>query len=144
MIIFHMFFMFHKDSHHISGSKYQFTLFLILCFVSLHPSQDLSREPITSRVQATILTFITYIGCGISAVFLSVTLLTYLAFGWVITRHATCRPYDNGPGPFDFAKMSNIHKTWQRIILLCPSGWCLLLKELTQYWLVTVHMFCVA
>ncbi|KAM8741862.1 uncharacterized protein AB9X84_019121 isoform 1-T2 [Acanthopagrus schlegelii] len=42
---------------------------------------DLSREPLTSRVQATILTFITYIGCGISAIFLSVTLLTYLAFG---------------------------------------------------------------
>ncbi|XP_030293856.1 adhesion G-protein coupled receptor G2-like [Sparus aurata] len=42
---------------------------------------DLSREPLTSRVQATILTFITYIGCGVSAIFLSVTLLTYLAFG---------------------------------------------------------------
>ncbi|XP_073335736.1 uncharacterized protein [Pagrus major] len=42
---------------------------------------DLSREPLTSRVQATILTFITYIGCGVSAIFLSITLLTYLAFG---------------------------------------------------------------
>ncbi|XP_037603558.1 adhesion G-protein coupled receptor G2 [Sebastes umbrosus] len=42
---------------------------------------DLSREPLVSRVQATILTFITYIGCGISAIFLSITLLTYLAFG---------------------------------------------------------------
>nr|XP_029133071.1 adhesion G-protein coupled receptor G2 [Labrus bergylta] len=42
---------------------------------------DLSRTPLTSRVQATILTFITYIGCGISAIFLSITLLTYLAFG---------------------------------------------------------------
>ncbi|XP_068186481.1 adhesion G-protein coupled receptor G2 [Antennarius striatus] len=42
---------------------------------------DLSREPITNRVQATILTFITYIGCGVSAIFLSVTLLTYLSFG---------------------------------------------------------------
>ncbi|XP_008294812.1 G-protein coupled receptor 64 [Stegastes partitus] len=42
---------------------------------------DLSRQPLTSRVQATILTFITYIGCGVSAIFLSVTLLTYLAFG---------------------------------------------------------------
>uniref|UniRef100_A0A3B4TPC9 Adhesion G-protein coupled receptor G2 n=1 Tax=Seriola dumerili TaxID=41447 RepID=A0A3B4TPC9_SERDU len=42
---------------------------------------DLSRQPVTSRVQATILTFITYIGCGISAIFLSITLLTYLAFG---------------------------------------------------------------
>uniref|UniRef100_A0A3B4B458 Uncharacterized protein n=1 Tax=Periophthalmus magnuspinnatus TaxID=409849 RepID=A0A3B4B458_9GOBI len=34
-----------------------------------------------SRLQATILTFITYIGCGISAIFLAVTLLTYIAFG---------------------------------------------------------------
>ncbi|XP_032432384.1 flocculation protein FLO11-like isoform X3 [Xiphophorus hellerii] len=42
---------------------------------------DISRETVTSRVQATILTFITYIGCGLSAIFLSVTLLTYLAFG---------------------------------------------------------------
>ncbi|KAM4620336.1 uncharacterized protein ACJ7VT_007019 [Polymixia lowei] len=42
---------------------------------------DISRDPITSRLQATILTYITYIGCGISAIFLSVTLLTYLAFG---------------------------------------------------------------
>ncbi|XP_045895829.1 serine-rich adhesin for platelets isoform X2 [Micropterus dolomieu] len=42
---------------------------------------DLSREPIISPVQNTILTFITYIGCGVSAIFLSITLLTYLAFG---------------------------------------------------------------
>uniref|UniRef100_A0A8D3AKQ4 Adhesion G-protein coupled receptor G2 n=1 Tax=Scophthalmus maximus TaxID=52904 RepID=A0A8D3AKQ4_SCOMX len=42
---------------------------------------DLSRETVTSALQATILTFITYIGCGISAIFLSITLLTYLAFG---------------------------------------------------------------
>ncbi|XP_051538181.1 adhesion G-protein coupled receptor G4-like [Myxocyprinus asiaticus] len=41
---------------------------------------DVSRQGITDRLQATILTFITYIGCGISAIFLSVTLLTYLAF----------------------------------------------------------------
>uniref|UniRef100_A0AAQ5Z8E1 Uncharacterized protein n=1 Tax=Amphiprion ocellaris TaxID=80972 RepID=A0AAQ5Z8E1_AMPOC len=42
---------------------------------------DLSRQPLTSGDQVTILTFITYIGCGISAIFLSVTLLTYLSFG---------------------------------------------------------------
>ncbi|KAM6907597.1 adhesion G-protein coupled receptor G2 [Xenentodon cancila] len=42
---------------------------------------DLSRELEISPVQATILTFITYIGCGVSAIFLSITLLTYLAFG---------------------------------------------------------------
>ncbi|KAL6462711.1 hypothetical protein MHYP_G00291330 [Metynnis hypsauchen] len=41
---------------------------------------DLSRDVITDPVQATILTFITYIGCGISAIFLAVTLLSYLAF----------------------------------------------------------------
>ncbi|KAI4878819.1 hypothetical protein NFI96_033304 [Prochilodus magdalenae] len=41
---------------------------------------DISRQGITSRLQATILTYITYIGCGISAIFLSITLLTYLSF----------------------------------------------------------------
>ncbi|RVE58541.1 hypothetical protein OJAV_G00195310 [Oryzias javanicus] len=41
---------------------------------------DLSREGIMDRTQAEILTFITYIGCGISSIFLSVTLLTYLLF----------------------------------------------------------------
>ncbi|XP_062414185.1 adhesion G-protein coupled receptor G2-like [Pungitius pungitius] len=42
---------------------------------------DLSRQPSISQEQATILSFITYIGCGISSIFLSITLLTYLAFG---------------------------------------------------------------
>ncbi|XP_028840269.1 serine-rich adhesin for platelets isoform X2 [Denticeps clupeoides] len=42
---------------------------------------DISRQGIMSRLQDTILTFITYIGCGLSAIFLSVTLLTYLCFG---------------------------------------------------------------
>ncbi|XP_069552529.1 adhesion G-protein coupled receptor G2-like [Brachyistius frenatus] len=41
---------------------------------------DLSREEIIDPKHAQILTFITYIGCGISAIFLSVTLLTYLLF----------------------------------------------------------------
>ncbi|KAK0144830.1 Adhesion G-protein coupled receptor G2 [Merluccius polli] len=41
---------------------------------------DLSREPITDRTQANILTYITYIGCGVSAIFLCLTLLTYLLF----------------------------------------------------------------
>ncbi|XP_056140199.1 adhesion G-protein coupled receptor G2-like [Lampris incognitus] len=60
------------DSETICGCSH-LTSFAILL--------DLSRKPITSRVQANILTYITYIGCGISAIFLSVTLLTYLAFG---------------------------------------------------------------
>ncbi|KAI3355444.1 hypothetical protein L3Q82_018280 [Scortum barcoo] len=41
---------------------------------------DLSRQGLTDKKQAQILTFITYIGCGISAIFLAVTLLTYLLF----------------------------------------------------------------
>uniref|UniRef100_A0A3Q3LU25 Adhesion G protein-coupled receptor G2a n=1 Tax=Mastacembelus armatus TaxID=205130 RepID=A0A3Q3LU25_9TELE len=41
---------------------------------------DLSREAITDRQQAQILTFITYIGCGMSAIFLAFTILTYLSF----------------------------------------------------------------
>ncbi|XP_074155966.1 adhesion G-protein coupled receptor G2 isoform X3 [Sminthopsis crassicaudata] len=40
---------------------------------------DLSRTPLPP-VQMLILTFITYIGCGLSAIFLSVTLVTYIAF----------------------------------------------------------------
>ncbi|KAG7247197.1 hypothetical protein CRUP_010132, partial [Coryphaenoides rupestris] len=41
---------------------------------------DLSRGGVSDRQQGAILTFITYIGCGVSAVFLSGTLLTYLCF----------------------------------------------------------------
>ncbi|XP_062841290.1 adhesion G-protein coupled receptor G2 [Trichomycterus rosablanca] len=41
---------------------------------------DISREGITDPVHELILTFITYIGCGISSIFIAFTLLTYLAF----------------------------------------------------------------
>ncbi|XP_067434971.1 adhesion G-protein coupled receptor G4 [Thunnus thynnus] len=41
---------------------------------------DMSREGMTNRQQAQVLTFITYIGCGVSAIFLAVTILTYLSF----------------------------------------------------------------
>ncbi|XP_054830240.1 adhesion G-protein coupled receptor G2 [Eublepharis macularius] len=41
---------------------------------------DLSRNTTLSPIQVLVLTFITYIGCGLSAIFLSVTLVTYVAF----------------------------------------------------------------
>lgn len=41
---------------------------------------DLSRNTTRSPMQVLVLTFITYIGCGLSAIFLSVTLVTYIAF----------------------------------------------------------------
>ncbi|ROL54234.1 Adhesion G-protein coupled receptor G2 [Anabarilius grahami] len=41
---------------------------------------DISKTLIPEE-HLNILTYITYIGCGISAIFLSITLLTYLAFG---------------------------------------------------------------
>ncbi|KAK7922493.1 hypothetical protein WMY93_009395 [Mugilogobius chulae] len=40
---------------------------------------DVSRTPI-SELDSQILTIISYIGCGISAIFLGITLLTYIAF----------------------------------------------------------------
>ncbi|KAL2095282.1 hypothetical protein ACEWY4_010001 [Coilia grayii] len=42
---------------------------------------DISGIGPPNLFQARILSYITYIGCGISAIFLSITLLTYLAFG---------------------------------------------------------------
>lgn len=45
-----------------------------------YANQDLSRQGLPDRRQAQALTFITYIGCGVSAVFLAATLLTYLSF----------------------------------------------------------------
>uniref|UniRef100_UPI003AAC943A uncharacterized protein adgrg2a n=1 Tax=Centroberyx gerrardi TaxID=166262 RepID=UPI003AAC943A len=41
---------------------------------------DVSRGEGTNPQHALILTFITYIGCGISAIFLAVTLFTYICF----------------------------------------------------------------
>ncbi|XP_037757305.1 adhesion G-protein coupled receptor G2 isoform X14 [Chelonia mydas] len=41
---------------------------------------DLSRNITLPPIQTLVLTFITYIGCGLSAIFLSVTLVTYIAF----------------------------------------------------------------
>ncbi|XP_061483234.1 adhesion G-protein coupled receptor G2 isoform X2 [Rhineura floridana] len=41
---------------------------------------DLSRNTTIAPIQVLILTFVTYIGCGLSAIFLSVTLVTYIAF----------------------------------------------------------------
>ncbi|XP_025056904.1 adhesion G-protein coupled receptor G2 [Alligator sinensis] len=41
---------------------------------------DLSRNTTLSAKQELVLTFISYIGCGLSAIFLSVTLVTYVAF----------------------------------------------------------------
>lgn len=43
-------------------------------------NQDLSRQGLPDPQQAPALTFITYVGCGISSFFLAATLLTYLSF----------------------------------------------------------------
>ncbi|XP_051973093.1 adhesion G-protein coupled receptor G2-like [Xyrauchen texanus] len=42
---------------------------------------DISKTDPPSALHQLILTYITFIGCGISSIFLSFTLLTYLAFG---------------------------------------------------------------
>lgn len=41
--------------------------------------QDVSRAPV-SEAHSEILTLISYVGCGVSSIFLGVTLLTYFAF----------------------------------------------------------------
>lgn len=69
---------------HISGVVVVLLIELRDCVMRLQLSagvlQDLSRGNKTDPQQMRILSFITYIGCGISAIFLSVTLLTYLSF----------------------------------------------------------------
>ncbi|XP_041109911.1 adhesion G-protein coupled receptor G4-like [Polyodon spathula] len=45
----------------------------------IKPNQDLSRTPI-SALDDRIMTMITYVGCGLSSIFLIVTLLSYIAF----------------------------------------------------------------
>lgn len=52
--------------------------------ISLHLSysiifQDISKTPINPK-DDMILTIITYLGCGLSSIFLGITLLTYVAF----------------------------------------------------------------
>ena len=44
--------------------------------------QDISRAPMSEK-DSEILSLISYLGCGISSIFLGITLMTYLAFGWV-------------------------------------------------------------
>ncbi|KAF4797884.1 Adhesion G-protein coupled receptor G2 [Turdus rufiventris] len=44
------------------------------------PNQDLYGNIPLNPTQELVLTFISYIGCGLSAIFLSVTLVTYIAF----------------------------------------------------------------
>uniref|UniRef100_A0AAX7SJL8 Adhesion G protein-coupled receptor G2a n=1 Tax=Astatotilapia calliptera TaxID=8154 RepID=A0AAX7SJL8_ASTCA len=53
---------------------------LSVCCVCHFSMQDLSRQELPDQKNTQILTFITYIGCGISAIFLAITLLTYLSF----------------------------------------------------------------
>lgn len=42
-------------------------------------AQDVSRTPV-DPVNQQILTIITYFGCGVSSLFLGITVLTYTAF----------------------------------------------------------------
>lgn len=59
------------------------------CRLSL---QDISQTSASiDEKNNSILTFISYIGCGISAIFSAATLLTYIAFEWV-HRSIAARP----------------------------------------------------
>uniref|UniRef100_A0A8C9RZY5 Adhesion G-protein coupled receptor G2 n=2 Tax=Scleropages formosus TaxID=113540 RepID=A0A8C9RZY5_SCLFO len=65
---------------HVQDTTYNVTVCSCNHLTSFTVLLDFSRGGITNVLQATVLAYITYIGCGISAVFLSVTLLTYLGF----------------------------------------------------------------
>lgn len=45
----------------------------------MFPAQDVSRTPM-DPANEQILTIITYIGCGVSSLFLGITVITYTAF----------------------------------------------------------------
>ncbi|KAJ7396547.1 Adhesion G-protein coupled receptor G2 [Pitangus sulphuratus] len=47
---------------------------------NIKPNQNLYGNTPLNPTQELVLTFISYIGCGLSAIFLSVTLVTYIAF----------------------------------------------------------------
>lgn len=65
----------------------QHELLVLLC----RCLQDISGASATlSAKDNQILTFITYIGCGISAIFSAATLLTYIAFEWVSEHAQEC------------------------------------------------------
>ncbi|KAI4897297.1 hypothetical protein NFI96_024664, partial [Prochilodus magdalenae] len=62
----------HTNASHTSCICFHLTHFGVLL--------DISKTPINPK-DDMILTVITYLGCGISSVFLGITLLTYIAFG---------------------------------------------------------------
>lgn len=64
-----------KTSCFVVGGFLFFFLVDVVSFL-----QDFPREEMIDPRHAQILTFITYIGCGVSAIFLAFTLLTYLLF----------------------------------------------------------------
>ncbi|XP_078513773.1 adhesion G-protein coupled receptor G2-like [Lissotriton helveticus] len=64
----------------VAGSKGNETVCKCNHLTSFGVLLDFSRNSTYSPLQVLILTFITYIGCGLSAIFLAITLVTYIAF----------------------------------------------------------------
>lgn len=52
---------------------------LLLTFDLCGALQDVSRTPISEADQETLMV-ISYLGCGVSSIFLSISLLTYMVF----------------------------------------------------------------
>lgn len=65
----------HTEVGTTNGTLLKWSLYCTL----ISSSQDVSKAPI-SKTDEVILTIISYLGCGLSAIFLGVTLITYLAF----------------------------------------------------------------
>ncbi|CAL8263208.1 unnamed protein product [Lota lota] len=98
---------------------------------------DISRAPI-SDTDSEILTVISYLGCGISSIFLGITLMTYLAFG-KLRRDYPSKILINLSAALLALNLLYLLNTW---LSSFPSyGLCILTAMLMHYFLLAAFMW---
>ncbi|XP_060689435.1 adhesion G-protein coupled receptor G2-like isoform X2 [Hemiscyllium ocellatum] len=93
----------------------------------------ISREPITDLVQQRILSFITYIGCGLSSICLAMTLVTYLLFE-KLRRDYPSKILINLCTALLFLNMVFLIDSW--IAIYDIEGLCIAVAALLHYFLL--------